>query len=80
MLTHSNYNSWLTYAKTLRKRQTKELKMPESEWLRIPHPSAKIIDDATFASVPQHLATFTINKSDHQLVDELRSIWRYLDG
>jgi hypothetical protein len=49
--------------------------MPESEWLRIPHPSAKIIDDATFASVPQHLVTFTINKSGDQLVDELRSIW-----
>ena len=25
---------------------------------------SKIIDDATFASVPQHLATFTINKSE----------------
>jgi hypothetical protein len=48
--------------------------MPESEWLRIPHPSAKIIDDATFASVPQHLVTFTINKSDDQLVDEIRSM------
>jgi hypothetical protein len=49
--------------------------MSESEWLRIPHPSAKIIHDATFASVPQHLVTFTINKFDDQLVDELRSIW-----
>jgi hypothetical protein len=75
ILTHSKYNGWLTYAKTSRKRHTKELKMPESGWLRIPHPSAKIIDDVTFASVPQHLATFTINKSDEQLVDELRSIW-----
>jgi hypothetical protein len=41
----------------------------------MPHPSAKIIDHATFASVPQHLVTFTINKPDDQLVDELRSIW-----
>lgn len=48
--------------------------MRESEWLRMPHPSVKIIDDTTFASVPQHLATFTINKSDEPLVDELRSI------
>jgi hypothetical protein len=27
------------------------------------------------ATVPQHLVTFTINKSDDQLVDERRSIW-----
>jgi hypothetical protein len=45
--------------------------MPESEWLRIPHPDAKIIDHATFASVHQHLANFTINKSDDDLLDEL---------
>jgi hypothetical protein len=31
--------------------------------------------DATFTTVPQHLVTFTINKSDDQLVDERRSIW-----
>ena len=36
--------------------------------------TAKIIDDATFASVRQHLATFPINKSDDRLLDELRSI------
>jgi hypothetical protein len=48
--------------------------MPESSWVRVPHRSAKIIDDATFASVQRPLATFTINKSNDQLLDELRSI------
>jgi hypothetical protein len=50
------------------------VRLPESEWLRVPHPSAKIIDDATFASVQQRLGTFTLNKSNDQLLDELRSI------
>jgi DNA invertase Pin-like site-specific DNA recombinase len=74
ILTHSKYNGWLTYGKTSRKLHSKTLKMPESSWLRVPHPSAKIIDDATFASVQQRLATFTINKSNDQILDELRSI------
>jgi hypothetical protein len=73
-LTNSKYNGWLTYGRTSRKLHSKELKMPESSWVRVPHPSAKIIDDATFASVQRRLATFTINKSDDQLLDELRSI------
>jgi DNA invertase Pin-like site-specific DNA recombinase len=74
ILTNSKYNGWLTYGRTSRKLHSKELKMPESSWVRVPHPSAKIIDDATFASVQRRLATFTINKSDDQLLDELRSI------
>jgi DNA invertase Pin-like site-specific DNA recombinase len=74
ILTHPKYNGWLTYAKTSRKLHTKELKMPESEWLRVPHPSAKIIDDATCALVQRRLARLTINKSNDQLLDELRVI------
>ena len=74
ILTQAKYNGWLTYGKTSRKLHSKELKMPESSWLRVPHPSAKIIDDVTFESVQHRLATFTINKSDDQLLDELRSI------
>ncbi len=74
ILTHSKYSGWLTYGKTSRKLHSKELKMPESNWVRVPHPSAKIIDDETFASVQRRLATFTINKSNDQLLDELRSI------
>ena len=74
ILTHSKYNGWLTYGKTSRKLHSKEVKIPESNWVRVPHPSAKIVDDATFTSVQNRLATFTINKSNDQLLDELKSI------
>ena len=74
ILTHAKYTGWLTYAKTSRTLYTKEVKMPESRWLRVPHPSSKIISEETFASVRQCLAAFTINKSNDQLLDELRMI------
>ena len=74
IVTHAKYNGWLTYAKTSRTLYTKEVKMPESRWLRVPHPSSKIISEETFASVRQRLAAFTINKSNDQLLDELRTI------
>ena len=74
ILTHEKYNGWLTYAKTSRTLHTKEVKTPESRWLHVPHPSSKIISEEIFASVRQRLATFTINKSNDQLLDELRTI------
>jgi DNA invertase Pin-like site-specific DNA recombinase len=74
ILTHPKYNGWLTYAKTSRKLHMKQLSIPASQWLRVPHPSAKIVDDERFASVERRLANFTINKSDDQLLDELRAI------
>src|SRR5579862_3538953 len=74
IVTHAKYNGWLTYAKTSRTLYTKEVKIPESRWLRVPHPSSKIISEETVASVWQRLAAFTINKSNDQLLDELRTI------
>src|SRR5438270_606220 len=41
ILTHPKYNGWLTYGKTSRKLHSETIKMPESSWLRVPHPSAK---------------------------------------
>jgi DNA invertase Pin-like site-specific DNA recombinase len=73
ILTGAKYNGWLTYAKTSRKLHTKELRIPEAQWLRVPHPSAKIVDDTAFELVRRRLANFTINKSNDQLLDELRA-------
>lgn len=64
ILTHSKDSGWLTSAKTSRKRHTKELKMPESEWRRTPQPDAKMVDDATFRIRAAAACDHTINKSE----------------
>lgn len=53
ILTDSKYNGWLTYGRTSRRLHMKDVKKPESEWLRVQHPTAKIIDALTMPrSVP----------------------------
>jgi len=74
LLTNSKYNGWLTYGKWTRRLQTKPRKTPEAQWLRVRHPSAKLIDDATFLSARKRIKSFTINKADGELLDELRSL------
>ena len=74
ILTSSKYYGWLTYGRTSRRLRTKEVKIPESQWLTVAHPTARLVDDATFAAARKRIASFTINKSNDQLLDELRAI------
>jgi Recombinase len=74
LLTNSKYNGWLTYGKWTRRLHTKQRKTSETQWLRVPHPTARLIDDATFAAARTRIKNFTINKSNEQLLYELRSI------
>jgi hypothetical protein len=74
ILTNTKYNGWLVYGKTSRKLHMKEIKKPASEWLRVEHPTAKVIDDATFVAVQKRIATFTNHNSNEQLLNELRAI------
>jgi len=74
ILTSPKYHGILMYGRVSRRLQTKEVKMPESEWLTVPHPSSRVIDDATFTTAGERIASFTINKSDEQILGELSAI------
>lgn len=74
LLTNTKYNGWLTYGKWTRRLQTKCRRTPNTQWLRVPHLSAKLIDDETFAAAQRKIRNFTIHKSNEQLLDELRNI------
>jgi len=74
ILLNPKYNGWLIYARTSRKLHMQQLNIPESQWLRVPHPSSKIIDDTVFTAIRRRLSSFTTRKSNDQLLDELRSI------
>lgn len=74
LLTNPKYNGWLTYGKWTRRLQTKCRRTPDAQWLRVPHPTAKLIDDETFAAAQRRIRNFAINKSNEQLLDDLRAI------
>jgi DNA invertase Pin-like site-specific DNA recombinase len=74
ILRNSKYNGVLTYGTWTRRLHTKARKTPESQWLRVPHPSAKLIDDVTFTAVRNRRKSFTINKSNEELLTELRTL------
>jgi len=74
LLSNTKYNGRLTYGMWTRRLHTKCRKNPESQWLVAPHPTSKIIDDETFAAARSRIRAFTINKSDDEMLDELRGI------
>ena len=74
ILTNPKYNGYLVYGRTSRKLHMKTARVQESLWLRVAHPTSKIIDDSTFAAVHSRLASFTTRKSNEQLLDELRTV------
>lgn len=74
LLTSTKYNGSLIYGKWTRRLHTKSRKTPESQWLRVPHPTSKLIDDATFQAAGARIKCFTINKSNDELLGELQSI------
>jgi DNA invertase Pin-like site-specific DNA recombinase len=76
ILVNPKYNGTVVYGRVSKKLGTKEIKVPASAWVRVPHAFEAIVDDATFAAAQQALANRTIHKSDDRLLDELRTILR----
>ena len=76
ILTNRKYNGAIVYGRTSKKLRTTELKVPSCQWIVTPHAFEPVIDDATFVAAKQALAGRTRNKSNDQLLEELRSILR----
>ena len=74
IVTNGKYNGVLTYGMGSQRLHTKFRKMPESQWLVVAHPSCKIVDEATFGAARARIESFTTNKSDAQMLEELRGI------
>jgi DNA invertase Pin-like site-specific DNA recombinase len=74
ILTNTKYNGVITYGKWTRRLHTKTQRVPESEWVKAPHPSAKLIDDTTFLAAQKRIRSFTVNRSDEELLEELRRL------
>jgi DNA invertase Pin-like site-specific DNA recombinase len=74
VLTHPKYTGCHVFGRTSCKLSTPTVKLPKSEWIFTPGAFEPIIDEATFAQAQRILQNRTINKSDAQVLDSLRTL------
>jgi DNA invertase Pin-like site-specific DNA recombinase len=74
VLTSPKYVGCHAFARTSCKLSTPPVKLPKSEWVLTPGAFEAIIDDATFTEAQRILKARTFNKSDQDVLDDLRAL------
>jgi hypothetical protein len=76
MLTHPKYAGCHVYGRTSQKLYGPTLRLPREKWTMKPKAFEPIIDEETFQEAQRVLQSRTVNKSDEELLDSLRSLLR----
>ena len=74
VLTQPKYAGFNVYGRTTSRLYTPTVRLPRSEWILTQGAFEPIVDRATFFQAQQILAGRTINKSDEELLNSLRSL------
>jgi DNA invertase Pin-like site-specific DNA recombinase len=74
ILTHPKYMGCHVYGRTAQRLCTPVMRKPTSEWTLTPGSYEPIVDSAIFRTAQQVLLRRTINKSDEELLESLRSL------
>jgi hypothetical protein len=74
VLTHPKYTGCHVFARTSSKLYTPTVKLPRSEWVLTPGAFKPIIDQETFSQAQRILLSRTINRSDEELLENLRAL------
>jgi hypothetical protein len=74
ILTNPKYAGIHVYGRTTQKLSTPVVQLPKSEWVITPGAFEPIVDQETFDQAQQVLQSRTVNKSNQQLLRELRSL------
>jgi DNA invertase Pin-like site-specific DNA recombinase len=74
VLTSLKYTGWHVYGRTSSKLCTPTVKLPRSEWILTPGAFEPIIDDETFSRAQRVLQGRTFNKSDRDVLNNLRTL------
>jgi DNA invertase Pin-like site-specific DNA recombinase len=74
ILSHPKYAGCNVFGRTSQKLGTPSVCVPESEWIRAPRAFAPIILEATFQEARRLLLGRTVNKSNEELLNALRSL------
>ena len=72
ILTHPKYSGCHVYGRTSQKLYGPTIRLPREKWTMTPEAWEPIIDESTFQEAQRILQNRTINKSDEELLDELR--------
>src|ERR1039458_10013347 len=74
VLTSLKYIGCHAFGRTSCKLSTPTVRLPQSEWVLTPGAFEPIVDDATFSEARTILSARTFNKSDQDVLDDLRSL------
>jgi len=74
ILTNPKYAGYNVYCRTTCKLYTPAVRLPKSEWLLVPGAFEAIVDPDTFVTAQRILDGRTYNKSDEQILSELRTL------
>ena len=74
ILSHPKYTGYNVFGRTSQKLYTAAIRVPESEWICTPNAFAPLVDEATFQQAQLLLRGRTINKSNEELLEALRSL------
>src|ERR1700722_12226631 len=73
-LTHPKYAGCHVYGRTSSRLRTPTIKQSRSQWVITPNAFEPIVDEATFEQAQKILQSRTYNKSDAELLDDLRRL------
>jgi DNA invertase Pin-like site-specific DNA recombinase len=74
ILTHPKYAGCHVFGRTSSRLYTPAIKRPQSEWILAPGAFRSIVDRHTFEKAQEILRSRTYNKSDSQILDDLRAL------
>jgi DNA invertase Pin-like site-specific DNA recombinase len=74
ILTHPKYSGCHVFCRTSSRLYTPTVKLPKSEWILTPGAYEPIVDVASFAEAQKILEARTNNKSNTELLDNLRAL------
>ena len=74
ILSHPKYTGYNVFGRTSQKLYTAAIRVPKSEWICTPNAFAPLVDEATFQQAQLLLRGRTINKSNEELLEALRSL------
>jgi hypothetical protein len=74
ILNHPKYIGTLIFNRTEKKLHTRARPTPTGKWITIPNAFAAIVDPELFAAAQERLASFPRQKSNEQLIDDMRRL------
>ena len=76
ILTHPKYKGTAVFGRTTEKLRSKTRTLPESEWIVMPNAFEGLVTPELYETVQEMLRRKTWNRSNEELLEELKAIWK----